>query len=51
MSAWVGRSSHGEAAAKIVPPDPRILDTGAVDSLKALDLDRPVREADIQLWV
>jgi hypothetical protein len=66
MSAWIGRSSHGKAAVKIVPPDPRIpswkglgadseekrepasvIDTVSADSLKALDLDRPIREADI----
>src|SRR6201997_798257 len=66
MSAWIGRSSHGKAAAKIVPPDPRIprwkglgadseekrepasdIDTVPADSLKALDLDRPIREADM----
>src|ERR1700757_4291121 len=66
MSAWIGRSSHGKAAAKIVPPDPRIprwkglgadseekrepasdIDTVPADSLKALDLDRPIREADV----
>jgi hypothetical protein len=66
MSAWIGRSSHGKAAVKIVPPDPRIpswkglgadseekrepasvIDTVSADSLKALDLDRPIREADM----
>src|SRR5262245_9513330 len=66
MSAWAGRSSHGNAAAKIVPPDTRILcwkgrgadseekrepasdiDTAEVDSLNALDLGRPIREADM----
>jgi hypothetical protein len=66
MSAWIGRSSHGKDAVKIVPPDPRIpswkglgadseakrepasvIDTVSADSLKALDLDRPIREADI----
>src|ERR1700745_3859555 len=66
MSAWIGRSPPGKAAAKIVPPDPRIprwkglgadseekrepasdIDTVPADSLKALDLDRPIREADV----
>ena len=52
----------GKVAPKIVPPRPRIpsgadseekrvlasdLDTVMVDSLKALDLIRPIREADI----
>jgi hypothetical protein len=68
MSAWVGRSCHGKAALKIVPPDPRIplwkglgaeseekrepasdIDTVPADSLKALDLNRPIREADIEV--
>ena len=43
----------GKVAPKTVPPRPRKrvlasdLDTVMVDSLKALDLIRPIREADI----
>ena len=65
MSAWTHRSSDDKAAAKIVPPCPRIpywkglgadseekrgpvsdIDIAVVDSLKVLDPNRPIREAD-----
>src|SRR6516165_11791463 len=52
---WGNRPAFlsGKVAPKIVPPRPRKrvlasdLDTVMVDSLKALDLIRPIREADI----
>ena len=58
MSARTCRSSDGKAVAKIVPPRPRIdseekrepasdIETVMVDSLKALDLKRPIREAEV----
>jgi hypothetical protein len=38
-------SLDGKADPKIVPP---CIDTAAMESLKALDSDRPIREADIK---
>src|SRR5258707_8532063 len=68
MSAWTCRSIDGKAARKIVPPvleshdgadseekhEPASdIDTVVVDSLKALDPKRPIREAVImhRIWV
>jgi hypothetical protein len=51
MSAWTCRHTDGKAARKIVPPRPRIpywKGLGAdSDSLKVLDPEGPIREADI----
>jgi hypothetical protein len=50
MSAWTYRRCIGKAAQKIVCRVRSNIDIAVVDSLKALDPERPIREADVFLF-